>query len=65
MPAQAPHQDKPFNHAPHIVGMIFTFGMWSGIWLWRWTFHKLDRNREAIFALAQQVDELSPRRGDR
>lgn len=64
MPATPPHQDKAFSHTPHIIGMIFTFGAWSGIWIWRWTFHKLDRNREAIFEVAQQLDALDARRRD-
>ena len=61
MPATAPHQDKSFSHGPHIIGTVLTFGGWAGIWIWRLTMHKIDRNREALFEIAQAIESRSLR----
>ena len=61
MTVTAPHQDKPFSHAPHIIGTVLTFGGWAGIWFWRLTLHKIDRNREALFEIAQAIESQSLR----
>ena len=52
------HQDRPFGHGKHIVLMIVTSGLWSPIWLTRWTQHKIDRVREAQDELTRQIDKL-------
>ena len=62
MPAIPPHQDKSFGHGVHIFAMIVTFGVWFPIWIARWTMHKIDRNREAVFEISQQLDALAARR---
>ena len=59
MTATAPHQDKPFSHGPHIIGTVLTFGGWAGIWIWRLTAHKIDRNREALYEIALQLDQIA------
>ena len=50
----APHEDKQFAHGIHIFAMICTFGAWFPIWLARWTMHKIDRTREAVYDLGQR-----------
>ena len=62
MTATAPHQDKPFSHGPHIIGTILTLGGWAGIWFWRLTLHKIDRNREALYEIALQLDQITSNR---
>ena len=57
------HQDRPFGHGKHIVLMIVTFGLWSPIWLTRWTMHKIDRVREAQDNLSRQIEKLDARSG--
>lgn len=54
----APHLDKSFGHGIHIFAMVITFGGWAPIWMMRWTMHKIDRTREAVFEAEQRVDAL-------
>ena len=61
MTATAPHQDRRFGHGIHIVAMIFTFGFWFPIWIARWTMHKIDRNREALYEIATHLDTIEAR----
>ena len=51
----APHQDSQFGHGIHIAAILLTFGVWTPVWLARWTMHKVDRNREAIYELEQTL----------
>ena len=53
MPVTLPHQDKSFGHGVHIFALVITFGVWFPIWIARWTMHKIDRNREAVFEISQ------------
>ena len=62
MPATPPHQDKSFRHGVHIFAMVITLGWWTPVWMWRQTLHKIDRNREAMFEIGQQIDALAARR---
>ena len=61
MTATAPHHDRQFSHGIHIVAMILTFGGWSPIWMMRWTMHKIDRTREAVYEVALRVDGIESR----
>ena len=55
----APHKDRQFSHGIHIIASVATLGVWAPVWLFRWTMHKIDRNREAIFELEQLLDEIA------
>ena len=58
----APHHDKEFGHSVHIIAMVLTFGFWAPVWMMRWTQHKIDRTREAVFELEQQIETLGAKR---
>ena len=51
----APHEDRPFGHGIHVIASVATFGIWSPVWFFRWTMHKIDRTREAVYDVSQQL----------
>ena len=59
----APHEDRGFGHGVHIFAIIVTFGVWVPVWLARWTMHKVDRTREAVYDVSQRLAELEARLG--
>ena len=54
----APHNDQQFGHGVHIAAIILTLGAWFPVWLARWTMHKVDRTREAVYDLEQKVERI-------
>ncbi len=57
----APHQDKDFNHSVHIIAMVLSLGVWMPVWLTRWSMHKVDRTREAVYEIEQRLDAMAAR----
>ena len=55
----APHEDRQFSHGIHVIASIASLGVWLPVWLFRWTMHKIDRNREAIYELERKLDALA------
>ena len=55
----APHEDREFSHGIHIVATVVTFGFWAPVWLARWTMHKIDRNREAIYEVERKLEAMA------
>ena len=55
----APHEDRQFSHGPHIIASIVSLGAWVPVWLFRWTMHKIDRNREAIYEVERKLDAIA------
>ena len=58
----APHEDRQFSHGIHIIAAVASFGIWVPVWLFRWTMHKIDRNREAIYDIDQKLDAIAAAR---
>ena len=58
----APHEDRQFSHGIHIIASVVSFGFWVPVWLFRWTMHKVDRNREAIYEVERKLDALATKR---
>ena len=58
----APHEDRQFNHGIHIITAVASFGIWVPVWLFRWTMHKIDRNREAIYDIDRKLDAIAAAR---
>ena len=53
-----PHEDRGFGHGIHIFLIIITLGGWLPVWLMRWTMHKVDRTREAVYDISVRLGSI-------